>query len=179
MFFYKLRRIFCMFKNLVTNDIVKFFVFKRKMLSICIYKYLMWIYFYISASMVIIIDKLFNNNISSMGWIMSGANFNNFITPANFLNHTLYVVYVFSFFIYLILLLVRFFIQYTIQFLNVMYLDNFNRWKRQIVSIFSQKAILCPAQITAFKFCTKYLLITAVHSGCDCVKPYICVQTVV
>lgn len=84
MFFYKLRRIFCMFKNLVTNDIVKFFVFKRKMLSICIYKYLMRIYFYISASMVIIIDKLFNNNISSMGWIMSGANFNNFITPANF-----------------------------------------------------------------------------------------------
>ena len=66
MFFYKLRRIFCMFKNLVTNDIVKFFVFKRKMLSICIYKYLMRIYFYISASMVIIIDKLFNNNISSM-----------------------------------------------------------------------------------------------------------------
>ena len=54
------------------------------MLSICIYKYLMRIYFYISASMVIIIDKLFNNNISSMGWIMSGANFNNFITPANF-----------------------------------------------------------------------------------------------
>ena len=64
-----------MLQNLITDHVIKFFVFEGQVFSICMYKMLMRKDFYISASVRIIIDVFINNHIRTIERIMPRTDF--------------------------------------------------------------------------------------------------------
>ena len=76
----KLFRRFHMLEYLVTNDIIKLLILKRKIFTVCLDKCLVRIDFHIPATVIIRIDKLFGNHIRAHGRIVPRPNLQHPVT---------------------------------------------------------------------------------------------------
>lgn len=70
---------FDMFQYLAANGIIKLFIFKGQIFSVCIDKGLVGINFGLITSLGIIVYIFFHNDIGPEGGIVTGTNFNDFI----------------------------------------------------------------------------------------------------